>query len=135
MKTKIFFLTLFTIVAVSLLSCSKDKEPGGDSINYIVKATWDNPADHIGEGNPAVTNLALTTPSGGNSVSLHILTPVSIGTDWGPYPSGMTVRVTAESVLTHVTVTVEIWRNGTLWKQQTAVGGNYYAVATATGTL
>jgi hypothetical protein len=134
MKTKSFFLVLFTIVSIFLISCSKDEGSKGDTINYIVKATWDNPADHIGE-TPAVTNLAMTTPSGGNSVSLHSLCPVDIGTQWGPYPAGMTVRVTAESVLTHVTVTVEIWRNGVLWKNQTAVGGNYYAVATATGTL
>jgi hypothetical protein len=135
MKTNRFLLILFSIVVVLLISCSKDKEATGDSINYVVKATWDNPADHIGELSPAVTNLSLTTPSGGNSVSLHSLTPVSIGTEWGPYPAGMTVKVTAESVLTHVSVTVEIWRNGVLWKNNTAVGGNYYAVATATGTL
>ena len=135
MKTKRFLLILFPVVLLFLISCTKDKEAPGDSINYIVKATWDNPADHIGELSPAVTNLSLTTPSGGNSVSLHSMTPVSIGTEWGPYPAGMTVRVTAESVLTHVSVTVEIWKNGVLWKNNTAVGGNYYAVATASGTL
>lgn len=134
MKTKRFFLILFTIFLV-LISCSKDKDSSGVSINYIVNATWDNPAEHIGEPAPAVTNLSLTTPSGSNSVSLHSLTPISIGTSWGAYPAGMTVKVTAESVLTHVSVTVEIWRNGVLWKNQTTVGGNYYAVATATGTI
>ena len=118
-----------------LISCSKDKESSGTSINYIVKATWDNPAEHLGELAPAVTNLSLTTPSGGNSVSLHSSTPISIGTSWGPYPAGLAVKVTAESVLTHVTVTVEIWRNGVLWKNQTTAGGNFYAVATATGVI
>ena len=35
----------------------------------------------------------------------------------------MTVTATCESVLTHVTVTVEIWRDGVLWKNQRQ--GNY----------
>jgi predicted transcriptional regulator with HTH domain len=66
---------------------------------------------------------------------MNCTTPLSIGSNWGPYPKGMTVRVTAESVLTHVTVTVEIWKNGVKWKEQTTMGTNAYVVATATGVI
>ncbi|MCF8378048.1 MAG: hypothetical protein K9H49_00640 [Bacteroidales bacterium] len=136
MKTKNLLFVLLIFVGASFLSCSKDDSgDGGTTINYVVKATYDNPQDHDGRIDAEVTNLALTTPSGGNSVSLNSLTPLSIGKDWGPYPAGMTVRVTAESVLTHVTVTVEIWKNGVLWKEQTAMGTDAYVVATATGVI
>lgn len=119
----------------SFLSCTKDSGSSGDTINYVIKATYDNPLDHPGLTNAEVTHLALTTPSGSNSVSENCTTPLSIGSEWGKYKSGMTVTATCESVLTHVTVIVEIWRNGVLWKHQTAMGGAYYTDVTVTGTL
>jgi hypothetical protein len=138
MKTKNLLLVLLMFVVTSFFSCTKDDgagSGGGDTINYIVKATYDNPKDHGGSINADVTNLALTTPSGSSSVSMYCDTPLSIGKDWGKYPKGMYIRVTAESVLTHVTVTVEIWRNGVKWKEQTTMGTNAYVTAKAEGTL
>jgi hypothetical protein len=136
MKTKYIVFFLLGVAITSFLSCSKDKDgANGTTFNYVIKATWDIPADHIGEPPPEVTHLALTTPSGGNSTSENCSTPLSIGEEWGDYPEGMTVTATCESVLSHVTLTVEIWKNGTLWKSDTQLGGAYYTVVTVTGTL
>jgi len=137
MKTKSIFPVLLVFV-ITFFSCTKDdggSNASGDTINYVIKATYDNPNDHDGRTNAEVTHLALTTPSGSSSVSENCSTPLSIGSEWGKYKSGMTVRATCESVLSHVTVTVEIWRNGVLWKNQTVLGGNYYTDVTVTGTL
>lgn len=135
MKTKSLLLVLLMVTMTSFFSCKKDSGGTGYTINYVIKATYDNPQDHAGLVNAEVTHLALTTPSGGNSVSENSSTPLSIGSGWGTYPSGMTVTATCESVLTHVTVTVEIWRNGVLWKNQTVPGSDGYTDVTVTGTL
>jgi hypothetical protein len=135
MKTKSILLVLLMFAMTSFISCTKDNGSSGDTINYVIKATYDNPQDHPGLTNAEVTHLSLTTPSGSNSVSENATTPLSIGSGWGKYKSGMTVTATCESVLTHVTVTVEIWRNGTLWKNQTVQGSNNYTDVTVTGTL
>ncbi len=135
MKTKSILLVLLMFALTSFISCTKDSGSSGDTINYVIKATYDNPQDHSGLTNAEVTHLALTTPSGSNSVSENSTTPLSIGSGWGKFKSGMTVTATCESVLTHVTVTVEIWRNGTLWKNQTVLGSNNYTDVTVTGTL
>jgi hypothetical protein len=135
MKTKSILFVFLVFTMTSFFSCKKDSSSSGDTINYVIKATYDNPQDHSGLTNADVTQLALTTPTGSNSVSENCSTPLSIGSDWGKYKSGMTVTATCESVLTHVTVTVEIWRNGTLWKNQTVLGSNNYTDVTVTGTL
>jgi len=136
MKTKSILLVLLMFATTSFFSCTKKDSGGsGNTINYVIKATYDNPADHGGYTNAEVTHLALTTPSGSNSVSENCTTPLSIGSDWGNYTSGMTVTATCESVLTHVTVTVEIWRGGVLWKHQTVLGSTSYTDVTVTGTL
>jgi len=135
MKTKSILLLLLMITIPSLFSCKKDSGGSGYTINYVIKATYDNPKDHDGFVNAEVTHLALTTPSGGNSVSENSLTPISIGSGWGKYSPGMKVTATCESVLTHVTVVVEIWRDGVLWKNQTVLGSNNYTDVTVTGTL
>jgi hypothetical protein len=135
MKTRIISFLLLLVVSASFLSCEKESGSQGQGykIKYVLKATYDNPQDHDGFIDAELTNVALTTPSGGNSVSLNLLTPFSI--EWDNYPAGMTVTATGESVLTHVTVTLEIWRNGVLWKQQTVLGSDNYTVVTVTGTL
>ena len=135
MKIINFVTVLIIVVATSLSSCSKNSSSSGSTINYVITATWDIPADHIGEPAPDVTHLALTTPSGGNSTSENSSTPISIGEAWGKYPDGMMVTATCESVLSHVTLRVEIWRNGSLWKSDTQLGGNYYTDITVSGTL
>jgi hypothetical protein len=134
MKTKSILLVVL-MLAVATLSCKKDSSASGNTINYVIKATYDNPQDHAGLTNAEVTHLALTTPSGSNSVSENSTTPLSIGSGWGKYAAGMTVTATCESVLSHVTVTVEIWRDGVLWKHQTAMGSSSYTDVTVTGTL
>lgn len=137
MKTKSILLVLLMFIMTLFFSCKKDDSGSvsGSTINYIIKATYDNPQDHGGLTNAEVTHLALTTPSGSNSVSENATTPMSIGKDWGKYKSGMTVTATCESVLSHVTVTVEIWRDGVLWKHQTVLGSANYTDVTVTGAL
>jgi hypothetical protein len=133
MKTGTFLFGLLMIAVVSLLSCGKENADSGNKIYYVLKATYDNPQDHDGYTDAEVTHVALTMPSGSNSVSENILTPFTSSEK--DYPSGMTVTATCESVLNHVTVTVEIWRNGALWKNQTVLGSDNYTVVTVTGTL
>lgn len=82
-----------------------------------------------------VNKRSLTTPSGGNSVSENSTTPISIGSGCGKYKPGIRVTATCESVLTHVTVTVEIWRDGVKWKDQTVLGSSNYTDVTVAGTL
>ena len=134
MKTKSILLVLLMFATTSFFSCTKKDSGGsGNTINYVIKATYDNPADHGGYTNAEVTHVALTMPSGSNSVSENLSTPHT--TAEREYASGMTVTATCESVLTHVTVTVEIWRGGVLWKHQTVLGTNSYTDVTVTGTL
>ena len=135
MKTKKNLFVLLMFGFASLFSCSNDNVTSGYTLNYVIKATYDNPQDHDGMVNAEVTLLSLTTPSGGNSTSLNSTTPLSIGSAWGKFPVGMTVTATCESVLSHVTVTVEIWKDGVLWKSQTVLGSNNYTDVTVTGTL
>jgi hypothetical protein len=136
MKTKTYLSVLLMMAIMLFLSCSKgggDGAASGNKIYYVIKATFDNPQDHGGIKNTEVTNVALTMPSGSNSVSGNLSTPHT--TLERVYPSGMVVKATCQSVLTHVTVTVEIWRNGVLWKNQTVQGSNGYTDVTVTGTL
>jgi len=137
MKAKTSLFVLLMVAMVLFTTCSKDESSSasGYTINYVIKATYDNPQDHDGYINAEVTHLALTTPSGGNSTSENCTTPLSIGSGWGKYKSGMTVTATCESVLSHVTVVVEIWRDGVLWKHQTVIGSANYTDVTVTGTL
>jgi hypothetical protein len=129
MKTKsILILAVFLIFN----SCSKESS-SGNKIYYVLKATYDNPQDHGGVVNAELTNVALTMPSGSNSVSGNLSTPHT--TAEREYTSGMTVTATGESVLTHVTVTIEIWKNGVKWKFLTVPGSNSYTVVTVTGTV
>lgn len=133
MKTKAILLVLFMVAAVLFPGCKKDNVSSGNKIYYVIKATYDNPQDHSGLIDAEVTHVAMTMPTGSNSVSENLTTPHT--TDERDYPSGMTVTATCESVLTHVTVTVEIWRDGTLWKHQTVLGSGNYTDVTVTGTL
>ena len=126
---------MFVILAGSMLSCKKDSSSSGYTINYVITATYDNPNDHDGLTYAEVTHLSLTTPSGGSSTSENSTTPISIGSGWGKFNTGMTVTATCESVLTHVTVTVEIWRDGVKWKYLTVNGSDSYTDVTVTGTL
>ena len=137
MKTKSLLFVLLVVGVSSFLSCTKDSSSSssGHTINYVIKATYDNPQDHDGYTDAEVTHLALTTPSGSNSVSENSLTPISIGSGWGKFDSGMTVTATCESVLTHVTVTVEIWLDGVLWKHETVLGSGSYTDVTVTGIV
>jgi len=130
MKTKAIIFLLFLVAAIS---CSKDSSSSGIKVYYVIKATYDNPLDHGGMTNAEVTHVAMTMPSGSNSTSENLSTPhTTLERD---YESGMTVTATCESVLTHVTVTVEIWKDGVKWKYLTVPGGNNYTVVTVTGTL
>jgi hypothetical protein len=131
MKTKSVLLVLLVIAATFFSSCSKDNASTGTKIYYVIKASYDDPLNHTGF--PTVTNVALTMPGGSNSVSGNLSTPHT--TDERDYPSGMTVTATCQSVLTHVTVTVEIWKNGVLWKQLTVPGSSSYTDVTVTGTI
>lgn len=126
---------LFAILLLALMpfSCSKDEAGSGNKIYYVIKATYDNPQDHDGFINAEVTHVAMTMPGGTNSTSENLSTPYT--SSERDYPSGMAVTATCESVLTHVTVTIEIWRNGVLWKNQTVMGSDSYSVVTVTGTL
>jgi hypothetical protein len=134
MKTKFFLFGILMCSMVSFLSCAKDNNTSsGTRIYYVINATYDNPQDHDGFIYGEVTHVALTMPSGSNSTSENILTPFTSSEK--EYPSGMTVTATCESVLAHVTVTVEIWRNGVLWKNQTVLGSDNYTDVTVTGTL
>jgi len=126
-------LGILVCAMVSFFSCTKDEESSGEKIYYVIKATYDNPLDHDGLTNAEVTHVALTMPDGNNSVSENLSTPYT--SNERDYASGMTVTATCESVLTHVTVTVEIWRNGDLWKNQTVLGSDNYTDVTVTGTL
>jgi hypothetical protein len=130
MKTRTLFIFLLLF---SVISCSKDSGSSGNLVYYVIKATYDNPADHGGAINAEVTHVALTMPSGSNSTSENLSTPHT--TAEREYPAGMTVTATCESVLTHVTVTVEIWRNKVKWKYLTVPGSNSYTDVTVTGTL
>ena len=121
------------VAMASLFSCKKDSSSSGNMVYYVIKATYDNPQDHSGFINAEVTHVALTMPGGSNSTSENLTTPHT--TAEREYPSGMTVTATCESVLTHVTVTVEIWRGGVLWKHQTVLGSTSYTNVTVTGTL
>lgn len=134
MKTKALLSVLLLAVMATFLSCTKDAgESSGTKIFYVLKATYDNPQDHDGYTDASVTNVALTMPNGGYSTSLNLLTPFTSSEK--EYPSGMTVMATCESVLSHVTVTVEIWKNGALWKEQTVLGSDNYTIVTVTGEL
>ena len=134
MNTKSILLALLLIVLIPLSSCQKDGDSvGGDKVYYVIKATYDNPADHDGFVNAEVTHVALTMPGGSNSTSENLLCPHT--TAERVYESGMTVTATCESVLSHVTVTVEIWKNGAKWKFLTVMGSDNYSVCTVTGTI
>ncbi len=129
MKTKVFFLVLMMF---AIISCTKDKSTSY-LLKYVIKATYDNPLDHGGQVNAEVTHVSLTMPGGSNSVSENLSTPyMSLERE---YPSGMTVTATCQSVLTHVTVTVEMWLNGTKWKELTVYGSDSYTDVTVTGTI
>ena len=130
MRTKLIILAMFM---VGLVSCQQENPATGTMVYYVIKATYDNPADHNGMINAEVTNVALTMPTGSNSTSLNLSTPHT--TAEREYPAGMTVTATCQSVLTHVTVTVEIWRNGVKWKYLTVPGSDAYTDVTVTGTL
>ncbi len=130
MKIKTIFLILLAVYTFS--SCSKNSG-SGTRIYYVIKATYDNPQDHGGMINAEVTNVALTMPGGSNSTSMNLSTPHT--TAEREYQSGMSVTATCESVLTHVTVTVEIWRNGAKWKFLTVPGSTSYTSVTVTGTV
>jgi hypothetical protein len=73
-------------------------------------------------------------PTGSSSVGL-ITTPHT--TAERDYAAGMTLTVTAESVLSYTTLTVKIFKNGVLWKTNTntATGFGNYAVAQISATL
>ena len=136
MKMKYILFALLMPAVALFSSCTKDSDSSGTSgtkIYYVIKATYDNPQDHSGLINAEVTHVALTMPSGSNSTSENLTTPHT--TAEREYTTGMTVTATCESVLSHVTVTVEIWRNGVLWKHQTVLGGAYYTDVTVTGTI
>jgi hypothetical protein len=133
MKTSSVLMIILLFAVTLLPSCKKDSAASGTKVYYVIKATYDNPQDHSGMINAEVTHVALTMPSGSNSVSENLLTPHT--TAERDYPAGMTVTATCESVLAHVTVTVEIWRNGELWKHQTVLGSNNYTDVTVSGTL
>jgi len=131
MKTKSGLLVLLMFLIAFFFSCTKDSASSGTKIYYVIKASYDNPLDHTGF--PTVTNVALTMPSGSNSVSGNLSTPHT--TDEREYPSGMTVTATCQSVLTHVTVTIEIWKNGVLWKNLTVPGSSNYTDVTVSGII
>ena len=130
MKTRLILLPLLMVI---LLSCQKDNPSSGSKVYYVLKATYDNPQDHDGMINAGLTNVALTMPTGSNSTSMYLSTPHT--TAEREYPAGMTVTATCQSVLTHVTVTVEIWRDGVKWKYLTVAGSDSYTDVTVTGTL
>jgi len=133
MKTLAIAPVLLMFALTSFFSCSDENTTSGNMIYFVIKATYDNPQDHSGLINAEVTHVALTMPSGSNSVSENLSTPHT--TAERKYPSGMTVTATCESVLTHVTVTLEIWHDGVLWKHQTVLGNDSYTEVTVTGTL
>ena len=129
MKIKAAFIIL---LVSAIVSCNKDNS-SSNLVKYIIKATYDNPADHAGLTSADVTHVALTMPGSKNSVSENLSTPyLSLERE---YSSGTTLTATCESVLSHVTVTVEIWLNGAKWKYLTVYGSDSYTNVKVTGTL
>jgi len=129
MKIRAVFIIL---VVSAIVSCSKDNS-STNLVKYIIKATYDNPAYHDGLTNAQVTHVALTMPRGNNSVSENLSTPyISLERE---YSSGTTITARCASAHSHVTITVEIWLNGTKWKHLTVNGSDSYTDATVTGTL
>ncbi|MBN2349152.1 MAG: hypothetical protein JXJ22_09960 [Bacteroidales bacterium] len=129
-------LVLFSTGLIFLCSCSKDDDKIGSGIQvyYVIEGIYDaRPDGPVPEGQVEVI-ASMTMPSGGASQGL-VSTPYTSSTR--EYTSGMTVTVYAESVLSYTTITVKIFRNGELWKTDTAteVGYGNYAVATVSGTL
>jgi hypothetical protein len=125
-----FFALVFTF------SCSKEdtKVAGGNQIYYVIEGVYGsipNEAPRVGQ---VEVIASMTMPSGSVSKGNTLTTHTSATRE---YPSGMTITVNAESVLSYTTITVKIYRNGTLWKTNTATATGFgkYAVATATGTL
>ena len=138
MKTYIkkSFLVLSAICMILVFSCSKDEQSdtGGIKVYYVIEGIYDAiPGQSARDGQVEVI-ASMTMPSG-NSSQGNVLTPYTSETR--DYASGMTVTVYAESVLSYTTITVKIYKNGTLWKTNTATetGFGNYAVATISGTL
>lgn len=133
MKSKIALLGIMILGMVSFLSCTKDNEGSGNRIYYVLIATYDNPADHYGLTYSDVTLVSLTNPDGTSATSYNLMTPFTSAER--EFPSGMTITATCESVLNHTSVTIEIWRNGSLWKSQMVPGSDNYTDVTVTATL
>ncbi len=127
-------LAVAALVGVS--SCSKDDSnaSGGTQIYYVIEGVYNaRPDQPIPEGDVEAI-VSMTMPSGSASQG-NVLTPYTSSTR--EYTPGMTVTVSAESVLSYTTITVKIFRDGILWKTNSATETGYgnYAFATVSGTL
>lgn len=132
-KTLLIFIYAGLII---FSSCSKDEEKSsaGTEIYYVVEGVYDpRPDQEIPEGQVEAL-ISMTMPKGNESTG-DVLTPYTSSTR--EYESGMTVTVTAESVLSYTTIKVKIYKDGALWKESsaTATGWGNYAKATVSGTL
>lgn len=135
MRIKVLFFVFLTAIVTS---CSKDDIGGGGTKNYYVLEGVYNynpnlPAQYQNTGFPNLTEVALMMPSGSFSRSMSLTTPHT--TAEREYPAGMTISAEAESVLTYTTITIKIYRDGKLWKEQSVAGNNSYAFVKITATI
>ncbi len=130
---------LFIVINLGLIfsySCSKDDQnaPGGNEVYYVIEGIYDAIPDQPPREGSVFVNVSMTMPDGNLSVG-QPATPYT--SSKRTYSSGMTLTITAESILSYTTITVKIFRNGDLWKSNTAAetGFGNYATATVSGTL
>ena len=123
-----------TMTASKSVTATFTASPSGLNVYYVFEGVYNaRPNEPIPEGHPYVI-ASMTLPNGWVSQG-SLLTPYTSST--GKYTSGATISVRAESVLSYTTITVKIYRDGVLWKSDTATATGYgnYAVATVSGTL
>lgn len=124
-------LVLFSALAIFVVSCSKEDNDadGGIDVYYTIEGIFNNNQEGCVEVIATMTNPD-GSESHGNTCTPHTSTTKS-------YSPGMTVSITAESVLSFSAITVNIFKNGVLWKTHsaTSTGLGDYAVASVSGTL
>jgi hypothetical protein len=133
---KKILMSLAFIGLIFTYSCSKDEKGSGSSISvyYVLEGLYGTNPQNPHTGNVLEIISDMTMPSGSNQHGLLMTPYTSVARD---YTSGTTVTLRGESMLTYTTITVKLYKDGVLWKTNsaTATGPGNYAVATVTGTL
>jgi len=132
---KLLFILLTLILSI-LPSCSKYGDIGGTKIYYVIERYYNTDIPEWlppREGNPNVL-VSMTMPEGNKSEGLITVPHTTFERE---YKSGMLLTIRAESVLSYTTITVKIFRDGKLWKENTATSTQYgvYAVAEVSGDI